>query len=477
VKKEAGYWIHLAQSTIANCPLLLVGIGVDQLRSFQTLGGIIRGAVSVLPCGAAISPVIEPFPLLTLEAETRDIFQLVVKDYSETLFRNLSKVLDFFSSVDSSRECTIVSYLPIPSTVLEGRKAWAQDSVGASQIEDKSKTAELLSGNLMAVPSEIVTWPFTRKRWDTSCRKFKSSRLILQQLGLNGGGTGTRFCDEYPVASRAFTYRNQEKVKLMPWIDGIPCNIMATVLDHDRTLVFPPSRQINNEEQRKPIYSGNDFGLFLPNDELQELTREVREFGRVLANRGFVGPFGLDFIRKPNGTRLYHDINPRMNGAFDSLAFYLSRDGIDPLRVLLLSRRNWHLDDIEALEETLLFHVKNKPLVRFFLSRVMEQDVQIKSPPSTGMWKIDLREAKRPGLHQNFVLDGLRLQYKPRFSPSPMPSHYHVWFRSLMLPGTVVRKNDRLILGDLYCSTSTVQELQDRSQQPLYNVLLNALFN
>ena len=467
--KEEKYWTELARFAISNRPLILVGIGVDQLRSFEVFGGQIKAAVCVLPPNLTFLPFDEAFPVLKLESRTQDIFQIVVDDFAKTLCRNKDQVIRFFNEVDCSRESVVVSYLPLPHALLDGRQGWAQDSGVSRWIEKKSNMAEILQNKLAVVPGEIVSRPFDLESWNSLVERLGTSKLVLQQTGLNGGGLGTCFCVTYPDACKVLSKWKQHEIKISERVEGTACNIMGSIIDLSRTLILPLSRQLVSEEDGLPIYAGNDFSPFLPDDEIAEITREVRQIGKVLAERGFRGPFGLDFIRKSDGTRLYHDINPRMNGAVDSLAFYFSRNGCDPLRVLLLGRHEWKQSDIDSLEETLLYHVSKTPLVRFFLSKRMNRKVRADHPLSTGIWKI--------GMQKSSNTDNLVLLEQPNIPTSSRLKDMHIWFNSLAPAGMITEKNERLILGDLYCACSTVNRLKKTIQRPLHELFFDALFH
>ena len=467
--REEKYWVELAESTICSHPLILVGIGVDQLRSFQALGGQIRAAVSVLPPNLTFLPVDETFPVLKLETRARDIFQIVVDDFAQTLSRNQDQVIRFFNQVDSNRESVVVSYLPLPHALLDGRQGWAQDSGVSRAIEKKSNIAKIFHNKVTLVPGEIVSRPLDLESWNTLVKKLGTPRLVLQQTGLNGGGLGTCLCATYPDACKVLSKWEEHEIKISECVEGIPCNIMGSVIDHNHTLILPPSRQLVNEEDGIPIYAGNDFSPFLSDDEVAEITREARGIGKVLAEMSFTGPFGLDFIRKTDGTRLYHDINPRMNGAVDSLAFYFSQNGCDPLRVLLLGRHEWRQADIDSLEETLLHHVSKTPLVRFFLSKRMDREVRTDHPPPTGIWKIEMAKSS--------TKDDFVLMEQPNIPVSSRLKEMHVWFNCLVPPGMITKKNERLILGDLYCNRSTLDRLKESVQRPLHEFFFDALFH
>ena len=454
-------WSARARELVEGRSFVLVGIGVDQMRDFERFGGFVRGAVSVVPAGGPSSEAFEAYPVISLTGRTRNIFDFVVDDYATTLMDHVVEVSSFLDQVDPSRKATVVSYLPAPRAMAGERTAWFPDVSLTRELEDKAKTSQLLEPELPSMPSEPVPTPLGRDAWDSACRRWGSSRLVLQRLGLNGGGRGTWICNQFDSAVRLVS--DEGPLKWSPFLEGEDCNVMGVVLGANRTAAFPPSRQlIDTGPNGQPVYAGNVFDDAWTDTELDGIAVEVKAFGRSLSARGFEGPFGLDFIRRVDGQRTYHDINPRMNGAIDSLAFCLTEDTLQPLRVLVLGRRVWLSDEVRSLECQLRYATRAYPVTRFFLSREIQERLCVDRPPAAGLWRVDV---KYP-----------RLEYVgASVEGSQTPVGDLALLRPVIAPGTSCEEGDRLVLGDLFCTGTLARELRSLHRRDTQGKLFDAL--
>lgn len=458
---DPALWSARARELVDGRSFVLVGIGVDQMRVFEALGGLVRGAVSVVPVGGPPSEPCEAYPVLSLTGRVRNIFDFVVVDYATTLMDHAAEVASFLDQIDPAREATVVSYLPAPRAMVGERTSWFPDASLTRELEDKASTNELLEPELPCIPSEPVPTPLARDAWDSACRRWKTRRLVLQRLGLNGGGRATWICDEFDSAARLAS--EDGPLKWSPYLEGEACNVMGVALGADGTAAFPPSRQmIETEPNGQPVYAGNVFDDAWTDAELDAIAVEVEAFGRILTARGFQGPFGLDFIRGVDGQRTYHDVNPRMNGAIDSLAFYLTDGTSQPLHALVLGRRVWSRDEVRTLERDLRDAARAHPMTRFFLSREVQERVCIDRPPAAGLWRVDVECPRLE--HIGAASEG-----------SQTPAGRLALLRPALAPGTSREPGDRLVLGDLFCTGALARELRSLHGRDTQGKLFDAL--
>ena len=198
---------------------------------------------------------------------------------------------------------------------------------------------------------------------------------------------------------------------------------------------------------------------------MADITCEVRSLGRSLGQRGFVGPFGVDFIRDDRGFRHFHDMNPRMNGAVDNLSLYVADDDAAPLRVLLLCRRPWSDAEISDLECQLRFLARAHPMTRYFLSRELAEHYRVETVPAAGIWRIALDgDAGGPTLTRETD----RMEFTSL-------SEQQCILRPMLAPGTTWAPGERLFLGDLYCTPALSRRLNERFGADVHRVLVDAL--
>jgi hypothetical protein len=459
-------WADLAARTVGRRPMVLVGIGVDQMRDFARLGAQVVGAISLLPTGLPPKELEEPFPVLTIEGSTRNIFDFVARDLVESCGRSAAVIAEFLHRADAAREATIVSYLPVPSSLFGGRETWAQDSAVCQPLEEKGALSPVDEA-LPFVEAEVVAWPLTRGRWDELCRRFSAPRLVLQKVGLSAGGRGTHVADSFDGASGAFSGEDVDRARVTPYIEGVPCNVMGSVVGPDRIIAFPPSAQLVQVlGGDSPVYGGNEFGDLWGTEELDEIASEIRNLGRFLGRRGFRGPFGVDFIRDERGQRHYHDLNPRMNGSVDNLSLYLADGGAEPLRVLLLCRREWSSAEVQGLEKQLQSLVREHPMCRYFLTRSVAERCRVEKAPAAGVWHVSLDGDG--ALAPRLTLQSERKSFTAL-------SDQECILRPTLAPGLTLERDERLFLGDLYCTPALSRRLKERFGAAVHRVLVDAL--
>lgn len=437
-----GDWVRAkALNLVAGRSFLAIAISLEQVRDFARFGGQLAGIVLVVPADSPDALPDSDISTMTLRGIHSNIFDHVVRDFGSTLQRSADRVSTFLDSCDPKGDSIVISTLPVPHSLFGSRQIWAQDDRITRSLEVKSELPQLLAGVLPTIPGSTNSWPCERSAWDALVRSFSSQTLVVQDPGLTGGGSGTWIVDCWESAIERVNCA-LKSVRITSFVAGTPCNVSGFVAAPDRILVFPPSVQIIGEElDGCPVYAGNILGdgLF-KSDEVAEIRSETRRFASHIASLGFRGAFGLDFIRTSGGDRRYHDINPRINGAIDSLSQYFAINGASPLPVLLLGHSTWSESEITKLEESFDELVQGHPSWRFFLTRLLETPWSETEPPTAGRWSIDPvgPSAIRVGPPCN--LDELKEN------------------EALLLPTLSAKQThttgERLVLGDMLCGHS-----------------------
>lgn len=275
-------WSRRARKRIEGQRVVVVGIGVDQMRGFVEAGANVVGAVAVLPAGGPAAVFDEAFPVLVLQGTSRDILAHVVGGYAAAIGRAESDVARFLDEVDPDRSAAVAGYLPIPHAVLNGRRPWTADSAISTVLEAKVGAATPLAATVRVIPTIPLPAGTAHDWWPRVCEQFDADRLVVQVAGLSGGGTGTFVCDgpaAVPVGIHGF---------VSPFVDGLPANVMGVVDDTGATIVLPASRQLLRSDDRgRPLYAGNITGEHWVTDHRNALGDEVRAIGRSLAATGF----------------------------------------------------------------------------------------------------------------------------------------------------------------------------------------------
>lgn len=197
----------------------------------------------------------------------------------------------------------VVSGRPAASVALE-------DKLLADAIWDACGVAR--------APYEIV--PVEREALDAASSRLAGplgavwSGDTLQ--GFNGGGDYVRWVRDGTDRARALAWflPRCERVRVMPFLDGVPCSIHGLVLP-DGTAVFRPVEIsiLRNEAARTFTYGGLSTFWDAPPDDRVQMREAARRVGdHLAAEHGYRGAFGIDGVLTVEGFRPT-ELNTRMS--------------------------------------------------------------------------------------------------------------------------------------------------------------------
>ena len=158
--------------------------------------------------------------------------------------------------------------------------------------------------------------------------------------GINGGGDFVRWVDteEEQKAAFAFFATRCDKIRVMPFLEGVPCSIHGLVLP-DGVAAFRPVElaMLRITETKQFVYGGMGTTWDPPaadREQMRELARRTGEHLRTRADyRGF---FGIDGVLTQAGFRPT-EINTRMSGGVTSIGRALDIDTLSLLQTSLLA--------------------------------------------------------------------------------------------------------------------------------------------
>ena len=141
--------------------------------------------------------------------------------------------------------------------------------------------------------------------------------------GFNGGGDLVRWVTDSEERAKAFGFFRArcDRVRVMPFLEGVPCSIHGMVLD-DGVAVFRPVELaiLRNPARHVFVYGGQGTFWDPPDadrDQMRELVRRTGEHLRRWA--GYRGAFGIDGVLTVDGF-LPTEINTRLTGGLTGLA-------------------------------------------------------------------------------------------------------------------------------------------------------------
>jgi hypothetical protein len=151
--------------------------------------------------------------------------------------------------------------------------------------------------------------------------------------GLHGGGDFTRWVvtPEDRARALAFFAPRCDRVRVLPFLDGVPCSIHGVVLPDGTAAFRPVELAILRGEDRSFVYGGQGTTWDPPADDREEMRALVRRTGEHLRERvGYRGAFGIDGVLTRDGFRPT-ELNPRLAGGLSALG-----QGTDEKAFLLL---------------------------------------------------------------------------------------------------------------------------------------------
>ena len=141
--------------------------------------------------------------------------------------------------------------------------------------------------------------------------------------GFNGGGNYVRWVqdDRDQAAARGFFLPRCDRVRVMPFLDGVPCSIHGYVLP-DGTAALRPVEivMLRDPAGRRFVYGG--LGTFWdpPEADREHMRQVVRRVGAHLqAEHGYRGAFGIDGVLTADGF-LPTELNTRASAGATTVA-------------------------------------------------------------------------------------------------------------------------------------------------------------
>ena len=184
--------------------------------------------------------------------------------------------------------------------------------------------------------------------------------------GFNGGGNYVRWIvDEADrAAALGFFLPRCDRVRVMPFLEGVPCSIHGFVM-LDGTAVLRPVEiaTLRNAERRHLVYGGLSSWWDARPQDREEMRAVARRVGEHLRSAySYRGAFGVDGVLTVDGFRPT-ELNPRMPAGLNVVG------GVD-LRLLSLLQANLMagidtgltVADVESLLPLLEAHREGRPL-------------------------------------------------------------------------------------------------------------------
>ncbi len=156
--------------------------------------------------------------------------------------------------------------------------------------------------------------------------------------GFTGGGDYVRWVvdDHDRVTARAFFVPRCTRVRVMPFLDGVPCSVHGFVLPDGVAVLRPVEIAVLRDHAVRTFsYAGLGTGWDPPAADREEMRDVARRVGEHLRDEhGYRGAFGVDGVLTADGFRPT-ELNPRMSAGAHLLTA-VDRDFFQLLQANLL---------------------------------------------------------------------------------------------------------------------------------------------
>ena len=338
-QEATDYYTRLLRPVFAGRNFLLTGrIAVRMGGLSRTLTGLGAGRPFLLAGheGSGEVPGPEDGELRVLGVEGGD---------SPAQERHYERLLDGLSpelrrDIDSwdpnhSARCVLTSPYMVSRSVA-GRKPYGARLPAWAELEDKIRIDAFWdAAGVPRAPSRVVAADYAAVR--TAADALDSGRGTVwaadAREGLNGGGRGLRWVRSGEDGRESFAFLSgiADRVRVMPFLEGIPASIHGIVFPHT-VAVFRPVEMIVLRPLAGGLFYAGFATAFDPHpDDRETMRRLAFAAGTVLRETvGYRGPFGVDGILAGDGF-LPTEMNARSGALLRLLAQSLPGLPMEPL--------------------------------------------------------------------------------------------------------------------------------------------------
>ncbi len=183
-------------------------------------------------------------------------------------------------------------------------------------LEDKAVADRVWSGaGVPAAPSRVV--PLDPQALAEATEELRSPLgAVWTGDGFTGGGDYVRWVDDHDdeMRARAFFAPRCQRVRVMPFLDGVPCSVHGFVLADGTAALRPVEIAVLRDRSARTFVHGGLSSTWDPpaadREHLREVARRVGEHLR--AAHGYRGAFGVDGVLTDGGF-LPTELNPRLS--------------------------------------------------------------------------------------------------------------------------------------------------------------------
>jgi biotin carboxylase len=297
-------WILLPDAAAAATQL------VDQLNEWGVTGVMVIAAVE----GAGDLPKADRFHYTRTSGDTH---MRGIRAYLKSVEHPSALLIGSVEVFDPGQEAAVLGGGFSRLDTLAGRLVYGARPEAWGALEDKTSVDQLWDdAGVRRVPSVVV--PVSDAVAASLAIESESGSVWVADNteGWHGGGEYLRWIKTAGDAVAAIEWfsSHAEKVRVMPFLDGIPCSIHGFVT-RDGVAVFNPVEMVILRHAEKPEITYAQAANFWnpPTGVRDEMRTAARRVGELLQERhGYLGGFGIDGVCTRDGF-LPTEVNPRLS--------------------------------------------------------------------------------------------------------------------------------------------------------------------
>lgn len=338
---RGGRWIIVLQHLAA------AGRAVEMLRELGADGLFVVAAVS----GTGDPPPLEESEYYMVGGGPADSIMAEIREYSRSMVAPPAELMDVLEDFDPDLTARAVLQFPAdPIDTIVGRQVFGPRRPEWGKLENKIEIGEFWdAADVAQAPYEIVA--AERDAVEAAARRLDhgAGAAIVgdNREGWHGGGDYLRWVrtpDDLDLAVEFFA-EHCDHVRVMPFLEGIPCSIHGMVIDGS-VIAFRPAEMVNLRRRGDAAalqYAGAATYWDPPDADREDMRDVAKRVGAHLRDTvDYRGAFTVDGVMTADGFRPT-ELNPRYGAALavvssglPELPLYyvhlMALEGIDGLR-------------------------------------------------------------------------------------------------------------------------------------------------
>lgn len=241
------------------------------------------------------------------------------------------------------------------SVPVDGRPVYGGRRPAWAALEDKTTVDEIWDGvGAARAPCEVVD--VGRYLLSVAQRLDNGNGTVWSgdtRDGTNGGGDYVRWVRDPVDAESALEFfaAHCARVRIMPFLEGIPCSIHGLVLNDGVVPLRPVELVTLRSEPSTFVFGGLSTWWDPPDPDREQMRELARSVGTLLRDRhGFLGGFGIDGVLTEKGF-LPTELNSRFSGGLTGISRGIPALSLEMLQINLVAGRDIGVSaaDLESL--------------------------------------------------------------------------------------------------------------------------------